>query len=87
MLDQEHLSVLVEQDCLLADRPLYQSRAQNTQEKPRQFLHGGENCYHDDRLGTQGFGSTSEHHNIFFDHLPCQQARYRDASFWPLLPI
>ena len=45
MLDQEHLSVLVEQDCLLADRPLYQSRAQNTQEKPRQFLQRPGNRY------------------------------------------
>ena len=31
--------------------------------KSCQFLRGGENCCHGDRLGTQGVGSTSEHHN------------------------
>ena len=35
-------------------------------EKPWQFLRGGENCCHGDRLGTQGVGSTSEHHNNTF---------------------
>ena len=31
--------------------------------KPWQCLRGGENCCHGDRLGTQGVGSTCEHHN------------------------
>ena len=28
-----------------------------------QFLRGGENCCHGDRLGTEAVGSTSERHN------------------------
>ena len=50
-----------------------------------QVLRGGKTCCHCDCLGTQGFGSTSEHHNVFFAKLdtsasthpkPAEQSNY-----------
>ena len=50
-------------------------RATPCQADPWQFLRGGENCCQGARLGTQGVGSISEHHDkkspkIFFNWCP-----------------